>query len=547
MVWHMSFQGKSGIAATDFWTGELSSRVFWQPFEKRRERPPHARLEILSTWLGDCLNHHETCASIQEVPGTAHLPKRVLDLRGSPDVPSDTDDIKIRLRETDDGEVGRYIALSYCWGTDTQYHFKTTQGNLDEHKQGINFDTLPLTQREAILASLFLGIRYLWIDAMCIIQDSAADWEVEAAGMRSVYSNAVLTLAATFSHGPKDGLLNPLQGACCVSIHDESVMIRMETHRDIDASSEPLNTRAWTLQEAVLSPRMVSFGSEQWLWKCPSRYATEDGLLDGPQSVKEGSPQWASILAASADDDGAYLKHWYQLVSNYSRRELTYQSDKLKAIAGLADIFAKQTGYQYVTGLWVEDIARGLMWQSTSRGVRRVRGPVPSWSWASVDGVVLIQDFSGSHSSLSLLKVEEEWEGEALTSPLKSARLTVSAPSIQVSLGTQSLTQKLRYRLVNPDRPEEILGEAFLDSLEPVERGLTEIWCLEVFLVTSSTDESERFVLLLVPSRHEDNCSGASKYSRIGIGVIWTKSRFNGSEEGCDIFQGAATTDMILV
>ncbi|KAL7754536.1 hypothetical protein ACKLNR_015534 [Fusarium oxysporum f. sp. zingiberi] len=319
--------------------GSLATRRFWIPHYELDESEPFKRQDTLKMWLKEC-ESHEQC--IKSLPNTkeAKLPTRVLDLTGSSDIPSDPNDIKIKLRETEEGETGTYTALSYCWGANPDLHFKTTSENLQKHKEGISFFDLPLTQRETILATLYLGIRYLWIDGLCIIQDSRQDWEAESVKMGSVYTNAHLTLAATSSDTPDMGLLLPFQGAECVKIHGETVSVRMETHRELDRMSEPLNTRGWTLQEAVLASRIVCFGKEQWLWKCPSRYATEDGLIDGLRDIDGGLIQWADIVQQGPGEDGKnYLRHWYQMVTNYSNRDLTYQSDKWNAIAGLTDMF----------------------------------------------------------------------------------------------------------------------------------------------------------------------------------------------------------------
>lgn len=341
----------------------------------------------------------------------------MLDLAGSPRVPSSSSDIQIRLHETSENERGQYIALSYCWGQETEYHFTTTSQNIGQHREGMNFDSLLWTQREAILVALYLDVRYLWIDSLCIIQDIASDWAAEAANMSSVYSSAMLTLAATASQSPRDGLLHPLQSARCVPVDDDMAMVRMQTHTDVDSAYEPLNTRAWTLQEAILSQRIVCFGSEQWLWRCSSRCATEDGFEERVPMKTEGLYR-APLSATRRPDETRqlYLKQWYQLVRDYSGRKLTYQRDKLSAIAGLADICAKQTGFQYVAGLWIEDIGAGLMWQATSTGVTRGPGSIPSWSWASTDGAILTQDFSDADTSMiEVLKVVQDFTRDAST------------------------------------------------------------------------------------------------------------------------------------
>lgn len=532
-------------------TGELASRRFWVRMTEINDPSPHDRLKMLKTWVEEC-SHHETCSRLPGTRGT-RLPTRVLDLSGSPDIASDSDDIKIRLRETSEGEVGRYTTLSYCWGSDPEHHFKTTRGTLGEYAGGIDFFTLPLTQREAILATLYLGIRYIWIDSICIIQDDPHDWEVEAAKMSSVYSNSFLTLAATSSSSPEGGLLNPFQAAVHAPVHGDTVMLRMETHGTIDKATEPLNTRGWTLQEAVLSPRSVCFGGEQWLWKCPGRYATEDGLVDRTEPMPGNIAQWAMIEAQGPGDDGRnYLKHWYRLVSNYSGRSLSYREDKLKAIAGLADAFTRRTGYQYAAGVWAEDLAGGLSWQTTSHGVDRYPGNIPSWSWASVDGEVMFNDIrSVLIPMITLLNMEQEWEGLPLSSNLKACRLTVSGKLLQAAIGPQSLTQKFRYHLLAGPGSKEILGELFLDDLVPIQQEASTIWCLLVYTAPASNDDPQHFMLALVPASGEGGDTGTSMYRRIGTGIVWDKIRFEDADHkrgvGREALSEASSETVVLV
>ncbi|KAK7409072.1 hypothetical protein QQX98_008776, partial [Neonectria punicea] len=511
--------------------GELATRRFWTPHDELDQTAPFMRMDMLKTWLNECANH-ETCSASLPTTRNTKLPTRVLDLHGSPDVPSGSDDVIIKLRKTQDGEVGTYTALSYCWGTDTKLHFKTTQDVLQAHKQGIDFSSLPLTHREAILATLYLGIRYLWIDSICIIQDSHQDWEAESAKMGSVYSAAHLTLAATASATPDVGLLLPFQGARCVNIHGETTIVRLETHRTIDKASEPLNTRGWTLQEAVLSSRLVCFGEEQWLWKCPSRYATEDGLIDGPRFIDNGLIQWADVVHQAPDQDGKnYLRHWYQMVTNYSNRHLTYQSDKWNALAGLTSMFARQTGYQYLAGLWAEDLAIGLMWEATSRGVTREPGSIPSWSWLSMKGAIKGYGHKTSTvSMIELLDADQQWEGVPLASPLKVARLTVKGLILQATLGKRSVSQESRHHIIAAPQSDEIFGEAFLDSRLPADHDVSTVLCLFVLEVPEQT---EHFVLLLVPAPDGGEDGDGDMYRRLGFGVIWKKSRFyNEGQQG---------------
>ncbi|SPJ86896.1 related to tol protein [Fusarium torulosum] len=526
--------------------GDLGSRRFWIPHYEIDTTRPYERQDIIKTWLDDCSNH-ETCSTSFSSTRNAKLPTRVLDLTGSPDLPTEPEDISVKLRETQEGELGTYVALSYCWGTDPNLHFKTTRDNLATHQRGIEFFSLPLLHREAILATLYLGMRYLWIDSLCIIQDSREDWQMESAKMGSFYSNAHLTLAATSSESPEKGLLLPYQSALCVKMHGETISVRMETHRTIDGGSEPLNTRGWTLQEAVLASRLVCFGEEQWLWKCPGRYATEDGLIDSRGFNDSGLTQWADIVLQGPGEDGKnYFRYWYQMVVNYSKRNLTYQTDKWNAIAGLTQMFIAQTGYHYLAGVWEEDLAVGLVWEATSKGITREAGSIPSWSWLSVKGAIKGYRYEDSAISIiELQKVEQEWEGVPLASPLKVARLSIKGRVLQATLGKRSVTQQSRHHIVAAPQSHVIFGEAFLDSCLPDDNDMPSVLCL---FVLNMAEEAEYFVLLLAPAAQDGKDGDCKEYRRLGIGVVWKKTRsYDDEQQGEEVLEKANLDTVVLV
>lgn len=508
-------------------TGDLASRRFWIHPDEFDESNPRQRQDLIKNWMSEC-DDHEICKASLPVTRTAPLPTRVLDLTGSSDLPISGDDIVVKLRETQRGEIGTYTALSYCWGSDSKLNFMMTHATLEAYKARIPFFSLPLTHREAILTTLHLGIRYIWIDSLCIIQDSHEDWQIESSKMGSVYSNAHLTLAATSSASPDEGLHTPFTGARTVGIHGEPTYIRFESHLTIDASSEPLNTRGWTLQEAVLPSRLVCFGKEQWLWKCPSRYATEDGLIDGPRYIDNGLPQWPALTHEGPGEDGKnYLRNWYRLITNYSRRILTYESDKQNAIAGLVDMFQKQTGYTYLAGLWQEDFAAGLTWEATTKGVVRENQDAPSWSWLSVKGPIKGLDYKAPTTPMiELIEVHRA----------SNISLTVKGKVLRATLGQRSVTQESRHYIVAEPNSSDILGEAFLDARLPDEVEMMEITCLFILQVS----DGEYFVLIL--AGHE------KEYQRLGIGVLWEKSKsYEDPEIGSDVLERALEDTVTLV
>lgn len=177
----------------------------------------------------------------------------------------------IQLKETTQGETGQYVALSYCWGPDGQA--KTlTHATIREFKNAIVVRELPQTLRDAILVTRKLGIRYLWIDALCIIQDSDSDKARELTQMPSIYKNALLTVSAAIAEDCEKGFLHDRpqivkeidQSFCVPLIWDvrqpdgelgTEVWLCPDEDRGFkikDYDEEVIESRGWTFQEAWL-------------------------------------------------------------------------------------------------------------------------------------------------------------------------------------------------------------------------------------------------------------------------------------------------------
>jgi hypothetical protein len=136
------------------------------------------------------------------------------------------------------GQTGRYAALSYCWGASLP--LTTTTTNLQAHQSAIGFDMLPQTLQDAILIVRWMGIEYIWIDCLCILQDSRKDWEHEAARMAHVYSNAYLTIAASRAEHSGKGFLGlrTIPSPLCIEIEDHEGSIMLYFQRDYDSENE---------------------------------------------------------------------------------------------------------------------------------------------------------------------------------------------------------------------------------------------------------------------------------------------------------------------
>ncbi|KAG8530523.1 uncharacterized protein KY384_005026 [Bacidia gigantensis] len=309
------------------------------------------------------------------------------------------DQLERRIRDSDT----RYMTLSHCCGQSPETVFKTTSHNIQERLREFEFTQLPPTFRDAIVLTTKLGVRYLWIDSLCIIQDSKEDWNHEASMMGEIYSNSYCTLAATSSVDSNGGLLcsrDPKTSSSCILVYpsetgtSEGIIIHpalpISTFEESALKQEPLLKRAWTLQERDLSPRTLHFLSNQILWECRNQKAMESD----PQKAFSKSllaPLNGASHFVDAVNGGAsnHMIHWYAMVKDYSDRRLTFKEDKLPAIAGMAKKMQELTGDGYVAGLWKRDILRGLCWQTQSKTYYNSREDghyiAPSWSWASVD------------------------------------------------------------------------------------------------------------------------------------------------------------------
>lgn len=160
------------------------------------------------------------------VDARSKLPTRVLEIDG------DKHDFQLRLVEAG-GLHGRYIALSHCWGTDR--HIVTNRANLQSHKLMVGFGQLPKTFQDAVIFARALGIHYLWIDSLCIVQDDVQDWKNEAGKMASVYRDAYCTIAATGSQGDQEGMFvdRAAQDVCYLRYNAEErdIMVTYSTLR----------------------------------------------------------------------------------------------------------------------------------------------------------------------------------------------------------------------------------------------------------------------------------------------------------------------------
>lgn len=276
-------------------------------------------------------------------------------------------------------------------------------------------DKLSRTMQDAIHIVERLGFSYLWMDALCIIQDWQEDWLTEASNMGSVYSNALFTLGVAASEKHSDGIFCPRKASCLQPFQVD--VLRDWSYRDrINNFGEdveyyvfprnsntyqgarpkgPLDTRGWTLQEQLLSPRILYYGDGELFWDCLTISASESSpisasLLDD----KSPSETWAlkllrKSIAHSADTtllQKRLADVWKQVIHNYSARKLTVIGDKIIAMKGILGAVETIMEEPPIAGMWRTDLWTQLPWlKERVLEPSQIRSPgdlypAPSWS-----------------------------------------------------------------------------------------------------------------------------------------------------------------------
>lgn len=363
---------------------------------------------MIKQWLGKCTNGHVKCSE-HVSRKNARLPARLLDLSND----------QLRLIVTKETiPDGPYVSLSHCWGSGR--YFKLTPGTVDQMKAGFSKSLLSRTFNDAIRATLELGLNYLWIDALCIIQDSKSDWSQEALAMADVYQGAFCNLAATGSIDGYGGLFhdrNVNMVPRCIIETDwpESSIRKLRKQPDWGKSRRrlyevrsdgfwrteleraPLLQRAWVLQERLLAPRVIHFGARQVLWECLELEACEtypDGLpfeytpqrFKGLDPTIDGKRMRLNLGPTHIDTDrfDAYYL-WDNIIMSYSEGALSHEEDKLIALSGVAEYMGFILHDRYLAGLWQQYLPSQLLWRYDSPGTRPNVYRAPLWSWASVN------------------------------------------------------------------------------------------------------------------------------------------------------------------
>ncbi|EPE25376.1 hypothetical protein GLAREA_01288 [Glarea lozoyensis ATCC 20868] len=487
----------------------------------------------MKEWLQKCDHEHPGCK-----PQANKLPKRLVSI-GSSMMP------RLNLVSTQglDPETIQYATLSYCWGS-AGIPVKTTRSNKATYFEAIPTKDFPKTFEDALLISRSLNISYLWMDALCIVQDDEDDWRAEITKMSDIYFGSTLTIAASEAKDCTGGFFaHPLADNSNEERTKNRYFFTVERRpsTDILVQVEPreggtngrisnLHTRGWTLQEVALSHRTVQFTQSELHWRCRNAYWTESGMTYDPLTTVYGN-----VPLSGNEHVVEPVITWWKWIESYSTRKFSVPSDRIPAIYGLIKYHQSLTGDTSAFGLWRRSLHQDMLWIRIERLTdisltSPYTGSIPSWSWLSCP-VGVAFDFFGKSSRqtetsdhITIQDYELLWVGEPLISAVKSCNLTISGPAQEVYLEIAPEGRHCNppYYLVEGEAPD------FSKSALPwgcsaqfdreQERSPDTFFCVLVRrrLEVSTGYRTETF-LILEPA---DTLFPHEKFRRIGLGVF---------------------------
>ncbi|KAK4236970.1 heterokaryon incompatibility protein-domain-containing protein [Achaetomium macrosporum] len=361
-------------AMAGMWSKSLSELQWLEESLRSRSGDPAARddtvrpmtlvpnSESVFGFLREQLNH---CLNVHVAAGSCHFqtvpepPRRLIHIilqEGG---------LHLRPVEPPQGMAVKWCALSYCWGDGPT--LTTTKATLEARLASISFNDLPSTLRDAVLVCQKLDVFYIWIDSLCIVQDDEEEKIHDIAHMPDVYGKAYITLSASSASSVTEGFLHPptidmrftpfaLRYRCRDGAERTLVFQPL-----ISADSDPVNLRGWTLQERVLSPRVIDFSNLQVRWRCQTTESCDSG---SPPSIRDFDDHVGrKSLQRMEPEDIAVLCR--KLVEDYSKRRLTFPKDKLVAFSAIPALLNRSGGYY--AGLWAADFPYNLIWGPNRR------------------------------------------------------------------------------------------------------------------------------------------------------------------------------------
>ncbi|EKJ69140.1 hypothetical protein FPSE_10684 [Fusarium pseudograminearum CS3096] len=333
--------------------------------------------------------------------------------------------------------------------------------------RGLPFSQLPKTIQDAIVFTRKLGFRYLWVDALCILQSEGPhdtshqeDWSHETTRFGYYYQNSAITIAATGARSSDDGLFLPRPA---LAFDPNPVILRRKgptgETRDIsilpnvpswisEIKRAPLYERGWAIQERILSARVVHFAANMILWECHERRATEIDHVGSSLNDRSNGMVYEEVsdfmpivrkLQLQGGSASQVVREWYSFIEGYTSAKFTFMGDRLPALSGISALIQRHIPDCYGAGLWQSAVPEGLAWLIEDKLAEDIPDPVsppatttelkqmlPSWSWAASRGTVR---FPSSLESWEPVLRMEDWDvksaGVDTSGQILSARLRV--------------------------------------------------------------------------------------------------------------------------
>ncbi|KAF2122587.1 heterokaryon incompatibility protein-domain-containing protein [Lophiotrema nucula] len=525
------------------------STIEWA-FPSYKHPAPTEKLALIKRWFTEGVDHNYD-----------FFPRRVLDLSSS----SGNTRSSLRLVDASQNDVrGQYVALSHRWGS-IEDMFYTTASNIQSRKAAINFEDLPATFQDAVIITRSLGVRYLWIDALCIVQHDTQDWLGESSSMGMLYEHAACTISAHCASNDHDGFLyRVFRDPPTVRLPDIkngqdtfSSYVSLPGHFHYQVNESLLSRRGWVLQERFCSRRILHCTTTQLFWEDEQGIKGEAGsLANSWDSLNKFGYEVKNIPRLTSPS--LSIKDWYTIIEKYSTCDLTVPTDKLPAISGIARLMQPRIqGGQYFSGIWMRDIHRGLLWCSASPS--DLRAPAfnraATWSWALYDGPIAYDHrIWSTRSNITCQRAitlpdrtvqDVDWL-EAPGELILSARLKPLGGLGEPAIEEYPWPTKARSRTLFATDEEcssdndhgwvNDIGWVVLDQ----EHGLVDNPELaSSFYLADIASDAHNFILLLSKIR-----DSPPTYIRIGMGCIWARPE---NDYKPHYFQGTAHTEIHLV
>ncbi len=395
-----------------------------------------AALKKAAEWILQSSQEHQVCN--KAVAEARRMPERLLYIEHM---------ASFNIRLVEDADMlppESYVCLSHRWMPETTAVGLTAE-RAETFRKQIPRSTLYPLLSDALEVTYRLGLRYIWIDCLCIYQHDLGDWHSQAAEMAAIYENAFLTISALscgpgpnadkrlFSRRHPDKPLRSLrskEGTVCffreIHNHAHPFWVSPADNKSGTMKSLPefsLTQRGWAYQARILSRRILHFSRRELIWDCQEALLCE---------CRYREHNWRKAKLATPD-----ISHIprTEIVCEYSKTSLSKSSDKLPALSGIAKRVGEARGWNYLAGLWVECLKEQLTWgvRCDQAEIRPRLRQLPSWSWASVNGQLEFWDSSNSHIEIISHGVVNGPNPYGIP---KSTQLVISGPCVPATLAS---------------------------------------------------------------------------------------------------------------